>query len=177
MSRRTPRGARPSVRCKKAIAALPPGAFDSLDTLVTEVQRRRSRQLTIETAPAPHGSAPSGLWLRSHHRDRIVVSEGVSETHRCHIILHELGHMLLGHTTECGTALASSSREALLSHLSDDLINFILHRRTYENTDETEAELFATLVGVKLLRNRSFPMDQTSSTLQRIADSFDLGKH
>lgn len=173
MSHRTRWVDRPSTRCKQAIAALPPRAFDSLEALLDEVQRRRERTLTVETAPAPQGSAPSGLWLHSTCRDRILVSAGVSATHHRHIVLHELGHMLLDHATECGsTQVHDAAGEGLFSTLSDDLVRFILRRQTYENTAETEAELFATMVGVRLLSSGDSGDDETANTLQRIVDSF-----
>lgn len=42
---------------------------------------------------------PFGLWYFDGERDHIICRAGTSGYHRDHIILHEICHMLAGHST------------------------------------------------------------------------------
>lgn len=91
-----------------------------------------------------------GLWLARENDDVVfhrVTNDPLQERH---IVLHEAGHMLLGHgpesvggTSALATALTGVSLEGL------DLSKVIAAKggpNNYQKTDEHDAEMFATLV-------------------------------
>ena len=74
------------------------------------------------------------LWIAGDRADHIVWADRSSPVHQRHGILHELGHLVLGHT---GLAVEPGSDLAALRP-----------RLGYDTRDEVEAECFATTAGL-----------------------------
>jgi hypothetical protein len=89
------------------------------------------------------------LWIAGEHADHIVWADRSSDVHQRHGVLHEIGHLVLGHAgidIEPGADL-----RALRPHLG------------YEDPEEIEAECFATTAGL-LAEVRPGPDTGTLST-------------
>lgn len=116
-----------------------------------------ARGRPVQTAPFSLNDPkmPSGLWLALPDADVIFYEHATSPLHREHIVLHEIGHMLCGHT---------GRHEGLLPFLSRFLPAgcdaarlreaFALARTSYTTKQEREAEAFARHVGVRVRLER-----------------------
>ncbi|MFJ8472373.1 ParH-like protein [Kitasatospora sp. NPDC094011] len=130
-------------RCREIAEALPlPEPFE-MSALAATLARMRGRPL--ELVPLPGRSrGPCGILASTDRADYIGYPSDTSVLHQQHILLHEVGHLLCGHT---GTsALGSAASEALMPHLSGELIRRVLGRSAYSDRQEQEAEIIATLV-------------------------------
>lgn len=127
-----------------------PGPWD-LDAYIAAVAEYRGRPIELAAMDTSMlGGAGcgtgSGLWIARHDDDIIVYDRDTSPWHAQHIVLHEIGHMLLGHDrqpsgqadTFRGTALA-----ALMPSIARDSIRHVLGRDAYGDDTEREAEAFA----------------------------------
>jgi hypothetical protein len=124
--------------------------------------------------------------------DIVCYAANTSPLHRQHIILHEIGHLVLDHaghritlTEDHPPALPDQTGtvprrcpdllEQLLPHLDPSGIRRLLHRSTYHVEDEHDAELFATLAGHRISRlverpDGAAPRDLTLVRLQTLFD-------
>lgn len=98
----------------------------------------------------------SGLWIAKRDSDIIVYGADTTEWHAEHIIVHELGHMLLGHGPESGTETPApqpiSALADLLPSISPESIAYVLGRSDYASARERDAETFADLVMLQAMR-------------------------
>ncbi|MFI9509408.1 hypothetical protein [Nocardia sp. NPDC052566] len=103
----------------------------------------------------------SGLWIAKRDADVIVYGADTTQWHAEHIVVHELGHMLLGHGTESATppeaeptmtehTLAAVAE--LLPSISLESIAHVLGRTDYGTARERDAETFADLVMLQAMR-------------------------
>src|SRR6478609_9224629 len=74
-----------------------PFTIEKLCQGIAEKRGRRIHIHAIEHEGAAN-SAPCGAWIALESSDHIFVESATSPLHRDHIILHELCHMLLGHS-------------------------------------------------------------------------------
>jgi hypothetical protein len=128
--------------CARLVAeldiALP---FDSAE-FVARLARRRGRR--IELVPIHARSAtPCGILLSTDHADYLCYAVNTSPLHREHILLHEAGHLACGHTGQSATDLIPT---VLLPHLSGELVRRVLCRSSFDDDQERQAELFASLI-------------------------------
>jgi hypothetical protein len=94
--------------------------------------------LAVEELP----SGVCGLWLELAGRDIVGFPAAAARTHRDHIVLHEIGHMLAGHHG----VFAGAATEALLPDLDPEMVRSVLGRSVYGEVQEQEAELIASLI-------------------------------
>ncbi|WP_433200357.1 hypothetical protein ACQP1G_08300 [Nocardia sp. CA-107356] len=98
----------------------------------------------------------SGLWIAKRDSDIIVYGADTTEWHAEHIIVHELGHMLLGHGPESATETPAPrplfAIAELLPSISAESIAYVLGRSDYESARERDAETFADLVMLAAMR-------------------------
>src|SRR5262245_48427673 len=120
-----------------------PHPFDVKD-LTQRIAERRGRRIILTALPMSV-AGPCGLWLATDSTDYICYEEMTSPLHQQHIVLHELGHLLCGHT---GWQRVDEVVGALVPQLSPATLAVMLARQhnTYPDADETEAELFAYAV-------------------------------
>ena len=148
-----------------------PDPFD-LTTFTDQVARRRGRpiQLVAVEGAVANGS-PCGWWCPTRDFDLIFLDGAASATHREHIVLHEVGHMLWGHDPAL-TTLAPILKRAT-SHLRWDsaAITGMLGRSGYDSPREQEAEVFATLAGLRIVRARGTHRGQVRAKVQLLSDA------
>ncbi|SKX07553.1 Uncharacterised protein [Mycobacteroides abscessus subsp. massiliense] len=75
----------------------------------------------------------------------MLYQDGTSQLHADQIILHELGHMLLGHDKNVKTDTAQMV-SALTPNLAPGAVKAALGRSAYDTSAEHDAELFASLI-------------------------------
>ncbi|MEU7219038.1 hypothetical protein [Nocardia iowensis] len=123
----------------------------SLDAYVAVVAEYRKRPITL--APMDTSGlggtgcgTGSGLWIARHDDDIIVYDRDTSPWHAQHIVLHEVGHMLLDHGqqhTGQPDAVGSDALSRLLPSISLDSVRRVLGRDAYGDDYERDAEAFA----------------------------------
>lgn len=125
---------------------------------VVELCRRvgESRGKPIRLVPHPIPvPGPFGAWISTDSADYILYQRETSKAHQCHIVLHELGHILAGHHSD-------EEDDALLAELYPDVepdalreqypdlepeaVRRALRRMSYDTEHEREAETVATII-------------------------------
>lgn len=142
MSRRPPRLRTLMRRCRAVTDTLTlPDPFD-VGELCRAVGERRGRPIVL--APLTTTGGPCGLWLKTADLDFIFHETGTSALHQNHIVLHELGHVLLDqHQAE---SLDDEMIRQLFPDLDPAAVRSALGRTRYTAVEEQEAEVFAHLV-------------------------------
>ncbi|WUI04127.1 hypothetical protein OHR68_20790 [Spirillospora sp. NBC_00431] len=134
-------------RCHRLIARLElPDPFD-LEDFIGRLERRRSRPVRLIASKLPSGVI-CGAWIRTARTDYIYYEEGTTGVHKQHIILHEIGHMLLDH--KASSLARSSVADLLLPDLDPALVKSVLGRTSYSSKEEVEAEAFADLLSLAI---------------------------
>lgn len=119
-----------------------------VDNLARQL-RRPIRLVPADTAPLKN--SPCGLWFITDAEDLIFYEAGTSHHHIQQIICHEIGHMVLGHATQCDTQNRLTQmhldlcREAL-PDFNPTRIHRVFGRENFIAEQEREAEMFAHLV-------------------------------
>lgn len=129
-------------RCRQELQALgvqPPLRVDEVCRLLGE---RRGRPIRLVPYPLAV-PGPYGLWIASESTDYILYQQQTSATHQAHIILHEIGHILADHGCE---GQDEQVWQELLPDLSLHTIRQALRRTSYDDEQEREAELVATII-------------------------------
>ncbi|MGP3924214.1 hypothetical protein [Streptomyces sp. 8N616] len=124
--------------------------------LCDAIAMQRGRPLYLHPLPAESGpDIPSGVWIATETADHIFYEEQTSAFHRDHIILHEIGHML------CGHSMPHLADESGLSPGRDqtdpDVVRGALKRTSYTTEQERQAEMVASLILEKSSRMRDKP--------------------
>lgn len=113
----------------------------------------------VITAPMSMGGAASGMTLTTDDAHIVLYETDTSAWHQRHIVMHEYGHLLMGHekeaaTTEAAVALWAPTLDAgtVMRHMgiAPDYARY----QAYARSAELEAEIIATLL-----------MERTSPTL------------
>ncbi|MFF3114671.1 ParH-like protein [Kitasatospora sp. NPDC057904] len=111
--------------------------------LLDRLAGRRGRP--IELVPvAARPNLPCGLLVSTAEADYILYAADTSPLHRRHILVHEIAHLLFDHAGSAPITPVSS--QALLPHLSPALVQRVLGRTGYDEPQEREAELLASLI-------------------------------
>jgi hypothetical protein len=117
-----------------------PRPFDPA-VLLERLAARRGRPIELlPVAARPH--APCGLLVSTQEADYIVYAADTGALHQRHILVHEIAHLMLEHA---GSAPLDPAA-ALLPHLSPALVQRVLGRTRYDEPQEREAELLASLI-------------------------------
>jgi len=145
-------------RCERRLRGIRiPQPFD-LDAFCREVESRRQRPLRRRPIPGLSSHAPCGLWIGTPEADHVFYDAGTSPLHAEHIVLHELAHILSGHTLD-------TSLTTLFPDLDPATVARALGRVAYTSVQEREAEMMASLI-----RGRSTRAPRT--TIGRVAHAF-----
>lgn len=96
----------------------------NLASFVRSVGQERGRPILL--LPTDTAGSMCGLWVATDHADYIAYEQSTSGFHRDHIVLHELGHIILGHHGRS------------LERVGD--------RARYPDRQEQQAEVFGSLV-------------------------------
>ncbi|MFJ8470950.1 regulator component [Kitasatospora sp. NPDC094011] len=137
-----PRGLRR--RCEQRLSGLSLPTPFTVEGFRAALEQERGRRIVMEPLPALGPDLPCGLWIALPSIDVVYYEERTSPAHQDLIKLHELGHVLCGHT---GT-LELSRLTALLPDLTPELIAQLLGagRTGYHSAEEQEAEMIALLL-------------------------------
>jgi hypothetical protein len=130
-------------RCRARLARLElPRPFD-VRVLCARTGERRGRPLRLIEASLPDGG-PRGLWISTERADYIVYEQETSVLHQEHIILHELSHLLCGHTGHA--EFSTEHLDRLFPTLDRTTVGRVLGRACYSSEEEQEAEILASLI-------------------------------
>ncbi|MFI6168286.1 hypothetical protein ACIBCN_16005 [Nocardia sp. NPDC051052] len=138
----------------------------NLNAYLAAVAAHRGRSIGLHTAAKALvneiGCGGGGLWVARKHDDLIIYDAEATDRNADHIILHEVGHMLLGHGTRESDrrAPAPPALALMLPSVSPQSVEHVLGRREFGVDREREAEVFADMTMVYATlpqrRNRSF---------------------
>ncbi|RPF41464.1 hypothetical protein EDD96_5266 [Streptomyces sp. Ag109_G2-6] len=137
-----PRGLRR--RCESILAEFElPDPF-TVDSFRDALARHRGRPIVMEPLPETGLASPCGAWITLPSVDVILYEQRTSPAHQDLIKLHELGHVLCGHTPT--VELAQLARA--LTELTPELLTHTLGkaRSDFEAVEEQEAEMIAVLL-------------------------------
>ncbi|MFB7947969.1 hypothetical protein ACFC6L_23985 [Kitasatospora phosalacinea] len=139
-----------------------PFTIEKLCDSIAEQRGRRIHIHAIEHEGAAN-SAPCGAWIAMENSDHIFVESATSPLHRDHIILHELCHMLLGHSclpteVHAQPPVQDGPRRSVGEVLSvEEWAGFpmnrivsLLGRTSYTHEDEQAAEGLAGLLARRI---------------------------
>lgn len=122
----------------------------SVEAFCANLAELRGRPIVLIPWDTRQINQPTGLWIGTAKADYIVFDALTTAIHRAHIVLHELGHLLLGHHD--GNA---GSVDLLVGGIDPTTVLAAVGRtRAYDERDECEAEQFATYVGERAARQR-----------------------
>ena len=110
--------------------------------LCTLISAHTGRQIHLEAWPLTTDVA--GFWLAGGSTDYIFYAQDATPPHQEHIILHELAHILSGHSQEPIDAQALHA--IYFPHLDHDAVHMALSRSCYDFRTEREAEVLASLI-------------------------------
>jgi IrrE N-terminal-like domain len=144
-------------RCARLVRDIAvPVPFDA-ERLCQEVGDRIGHPITLMPTAMP-ADGPSGLVITGARAHYLCYDSGTRPLHQQHIIAHELGHLIAGHTSE-PVADADLAAGALLSTLDPEMVRRALARDAgYDSREEREAEIIADLL---LRRAHSWAPEQT----------------
>jgi Zn-dependent peptidase ImmA (M78 family) len=122
--------------------------------LCRRVGESRGKEIRLVPHPIPV-PGPFGVWITTNAADYILYQQETSKAHQGHIVLHELGHILAGHSSndEDDLLLAELNADVEPDVLRDqypDLepgaVRRALRRTSYDTEQEREAETVATII-------------------------------
>lgn len=119
-----------------------------------------------------------GMWLATAGADYVFYEQNTSRLHQNHIVSHEIGHILRSHSAH--RTLGSDIARALTAAVGPSENLRVLGRECYNDDQEYEAELIATLILRRV--SRQHVADQAEavdpcgqSAVARIARSLSRG--
>lgn len=161
MGRRRPDLRRLRRQCAAVLDDLRLPARADIDGLCEHLAQVRARPLRI--VPVAMAEQPCGMWIATRDADWIFVDADTTPAHREHIVLHEIGHLVCGHTGG-GHDVAS-----FFPDIDPELVMAMLARTTYSDEQEQQAEVMAYLLAETLRA----PSGDTDDVASRIADSLN----
>ncbi len=133
-----------------------PVPFDA-EALCREVGDRIGEPIHLLPVAMP-ADGPSGLVISGSRAHYLCYDSGTRPLHQQHIIAHELGHLIAGHTTG-HVEDTEPATPALLSTLDPVVVRQALARDAgYDRREEVEAEIIAELL---LRRAHSWAPERT----------------
>lgn len=116
----------------------------SAEALCALIAEQRGRRLYLHPLPPLSGEGtPCGMWVATAAADHVYFEAATSPLHQDHIILHELAHMLCGHTMP---GLDEPTSTDLETAPAPALVQNALARTRYTSNDEQEAEMVASVI-------------------------------
>ncbi|MEV0700027.1 hypothetical protein AB0I53_19265 [Saccharopolyspora sp. NPDC050389] len=103
---------------------------------------RRGKPLKLSPYPLDV-PGPFGLWIATPVVDFILYQQETTNAHQQHIIAHELGHIISGHSSDDGD---EAGWYESFPDIPPDHVRRALRRTHYETDQEREAETVATLL-------------------------------
>ncbi|WP_395297936.1 ParH-like protein [Kitasatospora hibisci] len=159
-------------RCRGVAESIPLPEPFGIPALAEELALRRGRPIELMplSGPAP---ALCGVLISTDRADYIGYPVATTALHQQHIVLHEIGHLLCGHTGDSGTGGPPS--HALKARLPEELLRRVLGRSGYTERQEQEAELVASLALHRALHRPRFrAVGQFADQVARLRYVFGL---
>ncbi|TVT61963.1 ImmA/IrrE family metallo-endopeptidase [Amycolatopsis rhizosphaerae] len=139
--------------------------------LCERLAQRRGRPIKLIPYPLP---APGvfGLWIGTIDADYIVYQKNTTPAHQEHIILHEIGHIISGHS---GYEEDGDLWSQFFPDIPPDMVHRALRREGYGPAFEREAEMVATVVKdwATLLDRLGVSRDRMTDAGRRLQGAFD----
>ncbi|MFJ9418879.1 hypothetical protein ACIRPT_32690 [Streptomyces sp. NPDC101227] len=99
-----------------------------------------------------------GMLVSTEDVDYVVFRPGSSKLHREHVILHELSHLICCHEGAGGSVALQGTPLAVTGNpAADGGALRVLGRTGYEDIQEAEAEMMASLLGQRISRESRVP--------------------
>lgn len=116
------------------------GETFTFDELVDALQRRRQRRLRIvELTDLGEDDGLCAVWIMTELEDVVLHVHSDSALHRQQFVLHELAHMILGHSVDDD----AGAPDILLPDISPDARHRLLRRQNLNTDEEIVAESLA----------------------------------
>lgn len=163
--------------CASLVAALDvPEPFD-----LAEFCGRLGRQIGRDIVLMSHAMAIGGLcgtWMRTDKADYVFYEQDTSQLHQQHIVFHEVGHILRRHMP--GKELSTDLARVMAPGMKVSDVFRVLGRDSYDDDDEFEAELIATLMMRLVGRHRVHELPEATDPtagdiIMRITNSLSRG--
>ncbi|WP_405162354.1 zinc-dependent peptidase [Nocardia sp. NBC_01499] len=118
-----------------------------LATFLEQVTALLGKKIRLIPLPVDsvHG-LPCGFVLERAADIVIAYDAHSSGYHADHIVLHEIGHLLLDHADSTADGTTRATVEILFPSMDPDSVLRVLQRSDYNDAAERQAELFASLV-------------------------------
>ncbi|MFC5666552.1 ParH-like protein [Kitasatospora misakiensis] len=137
-------------RCRGVAESIPLPEPFGIRALTDSLGRLRGRPIELVPLSGPAHS-PCGVLISTDRADYIGYAADTTALHQQHIVLHEIGHLLCGHTGG-GAGLSAVVQDSLAPRLSGELVRRVLGRSAYTQRQEQEAELVASLTLHRVLQ-------------------------
>jgi hypothetical protein len=138
-------------RCQTLVDRLDLPRPLTVDALCRYLEAQRSRPLHLHALPAQAASSGAcGVWLSTETDDHIFYEQRTARLHQEHIVLHEIGHLLLDHRTVDLNDIVAQG--ALMPDLDPRMVRRLLGRTNYSAYQEREAEMLASVLGARVSR-------------------------
>ena len=155
--------------------------FDQFELLhfLHHIESLRNRQIILR--PYPFAEVLFGLWVRAPSADYIIYSNDCHPIHQIHTILHEVGHMILGHPPRRLDQVLPPELLKALGLLEPAGHSRLAPGLSVKTTpEERECEIFASLIQAKVVeKNRLHQLTGQNSSLTSLkpyADSVNPGR-
>ncbi|MBY8884513.1 hypothetical protein K7472_06600 [Streptomyces sp. PTM05] len=158
-------------RCKRLIDELGVPAATGLRELCDVVARRVGRP--IHLVPMGLDGVVSGMTATTEDAFWVFYERGTSPWHQTHIVLHEIGHLLLGHdqepsVTEEALKVWTPSVDVATAIKRMGLAMGFARHNCYDNLAERETEVLGTLLMERVVpsaADRGLPLDGPAAQL------------
>ncbi|MFF7728912.1 hypothetical protein [Streptomyces sp. NPDC008001] len=141
-------------RCKQLIQELALPASTDLQGLCDIVARRVGRPIRL--VPMSLDGVVSGMTATTDDAYWVIYEQKTSPWHQVHIVLHEIGHLLLGHdqdpaVTEDALKVWTPSVDVATAMRRMGLTMGLARHHCYDNLTERETEILGTLLMEKVV--------------------------
>ena len=178
---------RAETRARQLLFELPalPKPWD-VHAFVGRVAEHRQRRISCApTTMSQYASVASGLWVRQPDFDLIAYDATASALHQENTILHELGHILLGHegvslpdphASDAAARARTGERAEAIHACAHELVGSapdaaVMRRDYYDAPAELEAETWA----YEVWRAAGTRLVDMASSADRMAAAFEHG--
>jgi hypothetical protein len=146
--------------CEILVAAVElPIPFDLAEMCMRLGGQRGKPIMLMATSMAM--STLCGLWLGTAKANYVFYEQDTSALHQQHIVFHEIGHILRCHAPR--HILGADIARILVPDVGPGEVQRVLGRDTYNDDDEYEAELIATLLLRRVGRLSAAPAGPTDA--------------
>lgn len=156
---------------KQLLRELDIGAPLDVPLLCERLAQQRNRPIRLLPYPLPAPGA-FGLWIGTTTDDYVLYQRDTTPAHQEHIILHELGHIISGHSSDEDD---DDLWEQILPDIPPDIVLRALRREGYVAECEREAEMVATVIKewATLLDRLEMHHERNTANGPRVAAAFD----